>query len=260
MLAYFKALLLTVALIVPCLSYAADIQVPATAEPYSLVRATTTTVGKGYAWFVMGPQGFADSQTFEASGGTRGVVFTGPPGRYAVMLVVSSEGGVLDQAQTVVIIGSVTPVPPTPPVPPQPPVPPVPPVPPPVPPAPPSPIPAEGFRVLFLHETIPPSAAEQLPEAQEAIFTNPEIYQYLTTKTAKDANGQPSWRIWDDDYTEQQLVNVPPYFKVSYLNAVRLKKPNEPWVIVGNGTSGESVALPKDSQDTLILLKKYGGQ
>lgn len=246
-----KALLMLVVFASSCLSFAADIQVPSTAEPYRLVKATTKTKGAGYAWFVMGPEGFADSQTFDAGEGTKGVVFTGPPGRYAVLLVVSSEGGSLDQAQTVVVIGT-----PSPPIPVPPPVPPtpVPPTPPPVPPSPPSPIPAEGFRVVILHET-----AAVLPEEQEAILTNPEIWQYLSTKTAKDANGQPSWRIWDDDYTESQLVNVPVYFKTAYLAAVKQKQDNQSWIIVSNGTTGESIPLPKNSPETLTLLKRYGG-
>lgn len=247
-----KALLTMAVLVISSLSFAADIQVPNHSEPYRLVKATTKTEGVGYAWWVMGPEGFADTQVFDVGDGTKGVVFTGPPGRYAVLLVVSREGGQLDQGQTVVIIGAVTPPGPIPPVPPGP-IPPNPPVPP-VPPSPPSPIPAEGFRVLFLTET-----AGGLTEEQEAIFTNPEVYQYLTSKTAKDPNGQPSWRIWDDDYTEAQMANVPVYFKTAYLNAVKQKQDNQLWIVLGNGTSGESVPLPKNAQETLTLLKKYGG-
>lgn len=161
-----------------------------------------------------------------------------------------------DIATSWLVIG--TPAPPGP-VPPTPPVPPVPPVPP-NPPAP-APIPAAGFRVVILHET-----AAAIPEAQEQVLNSPEIISYLVQHAAKDPNGAPSFRIWDDDYTEAQLINTPPYLKTAYLTAQKARPDNVPWIVVSDGTNGESRELPGKGKpyaealaDTLTLLKKYGG-
>lgn len=111
--------------------HAADISVSQTSPPGRLVRASTTAEGTGYAWFVSGLtvlpdgnviQGFVETQPYNDS---KSIVFTGPPGRYAIMLVVATEGGGLDQGQALTVIGSPEPIPPTPPgpdpVPPEPP-------------------------------------------------------------------------------------------------------------------------------------------
>jgi hypothetical protein len=80
---------------------AADVVVQPQVQAYTLIRATTNTEGFGYLWWVTGPEGFADSQVFDNG---RGVVFTGPPGRYNIMLAVIKERGA-EQGQAQVVIG-----------------------------------------------------------------------------------------------------------------------------------------------------------
>jgi hypothetical protein len=86
----------------PAGTAAAEIKAPAAAEAHTLVRVTSNTAGTGFAWFISGPAGFADLQTYD---GGQSAVFTGPPGRYAVMLVVAGANGKLDQGQATVVIG-----------------------------------------------------------------------------------------------------------------------------------------------------------
>lgn len=81
--------------------HAARIDAPSTSPVYSLVRCTTAHKGAGFAWFITGPSGFADSVAAEDG---RLCVFTGPPGTYRVMLVVSHPSGKLEQGQTTVRI------------------------------------------------------------------------------------------------------------------------------------------------------------
>lgn len=106
-------------------AWAADITAPTQAPVGTLIRATTTAKADGYIWWVIGPDGFADSEKI----GNR-VVFTGKPnvdgtpGRYMVLLVCTNKDGTADQGQAVVLIGGSTPPPPGPgpdPVPPTPP-------------------------------------------------------------------------------------------------------------------------------------------
>jgi hypothetical protein len=91
---------------------AAHIDAPTTSPAYSLVRCHTSHQGAGFAWFVSGPTGFADSVVAEDG---RLCAFTGPPGVYRVMLVVSHSGGKLEQGQaTVTITDQPGPTPPDP--------------------------------------------------------------------------------------------------------------------------------------------------
>lgn len=109
---YLVISFVALALLIGDTAIAADITAPERVDPYTLVKVTSKTKGKGYAWFVIGPKGFVP--LFRCDLGAD-CVFTGPPGAYNVLLVVSTDTGALDQGQASVIIGDAPPTPPTPP-------------------------------------------------------------------------------------------------------------------------------------------------
>lgn len=98
-------LLLSLLLCFPCFLPAADIVAPESVPAYELVDLSTKSTGKGFAWFVTGPDGFAKVRV--DSGDRSKAWFTGRPGKYNVMLVVSLDDGTLDQGQAIITIGEV---------------------------------------------------------------------------------------------------------------------------------------------------------
>ena len=112
MRSYFVAIGCVLLFSLHCLP--AEIKVKPQIEPYSLVDVSTDEAGTGYAWFVLGPrrmERWVSTDTLNQS-----IVFTGPPGRYTIMMVVQTEGGGLDQGFAEVFIGEI----PEPPIPPPP--------------------------------------------------------------------------------------------------------------------------------------------
>lgn len=83
-----------VALLLSSFALAIEVEAPKEADPHTLVRVRAKVEAKGYAWFVIGPFGFADVET---NGGS--AVFTGPPGMYRTILVTSDKDGMLQQGQ-----------------------------------------------------------------------------------------------------------------------------------------------------------------
>jgi hypothetical protein len=97
------------------------IVLPATHQPWTLVQARTHAPGLGFAWFVEGSSGKLQ-QWLPVSENSSAIVFTGPPGKYVVSLVVYSGSGefATSSASTTILEGD-GPEPPVPPVPPPPP-------------------------------------------------------------------------------------------------------------------------------------------
>jgi len=87
----------------------AAIIVPDSVQEHHLVKAASELPGTGYAWFVLGPAGFAEWEPVR--GDRSAIVFTGPPGQYQLMLVVQVEGGGLEQAQKMIAIVGAEPQP-----------------------------------------------------------------------------------------------------------------------------------------------------
>ena len=107
-----RLLLLIPLLLLAVPARAADIIAPSQVEPHNLVDVSTEEAGTGYAWFVLGPRGM---ERWVPTGPlNQSVTFTGPPGKYTIMLVVLAKTGGLDQGFAVVIIGDAEPPPPPP--------------------------------------------------------------------------------------------------------------------------------------------------
>ena len=97
-------------------SAAASIDAPATAPEHTLIQVSTPTAGTGFAWFLMRDAEFVEWIAINADRSQ--IVFTGPPGRYVIMLVVLVGDGRLEQAHAQVVIEGDNPPPPPPPPPP----------------------------------------------------------------------------------------------------------------------------------------------
>ncbi len=127
---------------------------------------------------------------------------------------------------------------------------PLPPPVPPVPPVPPTPVPVPGaLRVLFVNES---SDVSKLPAPQQLIFRSDAVRSYLDSHCAKDGK-QPAYRIWDKDVDTTSVDKV-------WQDAMKLPRASVPWVIIGNGANGFSGPLPGTIEETMTLLRKFGGQ
>jgi hypothetical protein len=120
-------------------------------------------------------------------------------------------------------------------------------------PNPPSPDPfggtAPGLKVLFVVET---SDTSKLPRWQAAIATSPVLTAYLNSHCMDAPDGKTkAWRVWDQ--------NVDPSAEAPLWQKAWKAKGTAPWLLVGNGTGGYSGPLPATVDETLKLLKQYGG-
>lgn len=104
---------------------------------------------------------------------------------------------------------------------------------------------APDFSVLILKEA---KETGNLPSEQVAIFTSPKVLGWLRKNCI--------FRVWDDDYTSDQMKNVPPFLSIAYS---KFKTNKLPWIAISNPKKGigYSGPLPKDIDSTLTLLEKY---
>lgn len=122
---------------------------------------------------------------------------------------------------------------------------------PPKPPEPPSPIPADGFRVLIVYET---GDAGKIPYEQQLIIYDQGVRDYLDSHCVKGADGKtPERRIWDKD-----VKGIEAESKL-WQDAFKRPRASVPWILISTGKTGFEGPLPADAEDTLTLLKKYGG-
>jgi hypothetical protein len=118
-LCFLIAALTVIALIAQCVG-AAEIIVEPRVAPYTLVDVSAPVDGTGYLWWVLGPREDSPMERWVPTGPlNKSIAFTGPPGKYMIMLAVQLPGGGLDQGFAQVIIGvpEPTPNPPVPPIP-----------------------------------------------------------------------------------------------------------------------------------------------
>ena len=134
----------------------------------------------------------------------------------------------------------------------------------PAPPTPPAPPPSEapfrspGFAVLIVREA---SEAGKLPASQRAIFSSGAVHQYCADKCVQLSDGQKFYRIWDDDYSDAQVANVPAELREAYQGTKELWDANTPWIGINDGKGGGYAGpLPATVDEMLALLKKYGGE
>jgi hypothetical protein len=163
-------------------------------------------------------------------------------GAHRIIAVTCKGGKLSDFAVCVVKVGK-QPDPGPGPKPPDPPVPPTPP-------DPPAPIPADGFRVLMVYET---AEVSKYPAAQSAVLYSKSVRDYLNAKCAAGPDGKTKeWRIWDKDADPSQEAS-------HWQAAMKRTRAGTPWLVVSDGKTGFEGPLPNTVEETLTLLKKYGG-
>jgi len=91
-----------------------------------------------------------------------------------------------------------------------------------------------------------------LPPQQQNIFLAPEIREYKNRVCAKDSTGNPEFRVLDKDV---DVSNEADWLKKAFAE----QRSTLPWIVFSNGMQGYSGPLPKTTEETLTLLKKYGG-
>jgi hypothetical protein len=114
----------------------------------------------------------------------------------------------------------------------------------------PPPLGQEGLRVLIVEDV---EQRATLPVSQRIIFSDPAIREYLDQHCTKDASGNPEYRILDH---QLDMTNAPPVWR----DAMKRPRKSLPWIIISapprGGTEGP---LPANSDETLALLKRWGG-
>jgi len=115
-----------------------------------------------------------------------------------------------------------------------------------------APFPSPGLAVLILHEA---SRDGELPREQSTIFTHPNILRFGSQCVTVD--GERFFRVWDDDYSDDQFRNVPTLFREAYRKVVDQAAGRMPWIAISTGTGGYSGPLPGTVAETLELLKRF---
>lgn len=204
-----------------------------------IIKAETT--GKAVVWINTDPLN-ADLTTRGGDG--KEVVFSAPETGLYRLYAYTAAGDVPSQpAACMVRVIGVNPPGPHPPDPG--------PNPPPNPPTPTPPITEPGFRVLIVYES---ADLSKLPPSQQNVLYGATVRDYLTSHCKVGPDGKTiEWRIWDKDVATD---------KESKLWQEVMKRPRTalPWIVISNGVTGYEGPLPVNVEDTLALLKKYGGQ
>lgn len=225
--------------------WAADLKLPAEVkgEPADFITVPAETNGKDVKWVALdvGLKVFPSSLLKDSK---TAVVTAQKPGKYRLLAYTSDEKGPSEPAITTVVVAGVEP--PTPPVPPVPPTPPTPPTPP----VPPAPIPVAGLRVLIVEEAMDRA---KLPAAQAAIIFDARVREYLNTKCVVGPDGRTrEWNIFDQNVYTGDTSKL-------WQDAMKRKRDSLPWILISDGKTGYEGPLPPTVEDTLNLLKKYGG-
>jgi hypothetical protein len=216
----------------------AVIKGPTESKPGDLVVLdASSSVGTKYKWALVN----SDKTFLPVESNTKVVFSSGEQGSYKFMLAVAGfdvkNQPDIDVAFFTVVVGS--PVPPSPvPVPPSPdPKPPVP--------------NTNGLLVLIIEEV---GDRDKLPPGQLSTLKSTVIRSYLDTHCAKNSKGVPEYRVYDKDQEPTES---------NFADALKLAKSTQgfktPWIVISNGQTGESTPLPTTLDDSLKLLKKYGG-
>lgn len=121
--------------------------------------------------------------------------------------------------------------------------------PPPVPPTPPPDpsLPIEGKRVLMIWDD-----TKALPTGQHSIIYGKQVRDYLERK-ATDFVIWPSSTAVEDGYKYSKEFGDA--FKKYKTGGFPL-----PWLVVGNGTTGKSMALPANPAEAMTVFKQYFGE
>lgn len=112
------------------------------------------------------------------------------------------------------------------------------------------------FRALIVRDT---NSDGDLTQAQRNAVQSAAVVAYLTAKCVKESDGTPSWRSWDDSFDDDQITDGD--WLPLYRQALSERKSStKPWLCIWrDGKLIHSAELPGTEDDTLTLLKKFGG-
>lgn len=108
----------------------------------------------------------------------------------------------------------------------------------------------DGLRVLIIEET---ADRLKLPAGQQEILLSWEVRQWLANNTVREQNSA-GYRIWDDDYTAEQLNYVSETWRLAYERAKKDSAGKLPWLVAANRNKGFSGPLPNTNKELLDLL------
>lgn len=111
-----------------------------------------------------------------------------------------------------------------------------------------APIADAGFRILIVEES---SQRRDLPASQAAIFSSAELSDYAKAKCVS-VDGVPEFRIYDPDVVLTNESDV-------WRKALAIERKSLPWLIVSDGRRGFSGPLPLTLDETMAIVKRYGG-
>lgn len=112
-------------------------------------------------------------------------------------------------------------------------------------------------NVAGLHVLIVWNRTALRPQEQQAIITGVAVRDYLNLKCAVDSSPEPgsdgkAYRIWPTNADVSAAPKV-------WADAYRTVPVGQERILIGNGPSGYSGPLPKNGDEALTLLKRYGG-
>lgn len=108
----------------------------------------------------------------------------------------------------------------------------------------------DGLRVLILEET--EDRARLVPGHQEILFGE-DVRKWLAENTIRESDSS-GYRVWDDDYTNEQLSKVSETWRKAYEAAKEAKK-ELPWVVAANKTKGYNGPLPLNKEEFIKILE-----
>ena len=204
-------------------------------NPGEFVTVPATTDGKSVQWLTM-DAGLNVFPVTLLKDSKTAVVTSTVKGRYRLLAYTAKGDMPSAPAICVVVIGEAPPVPPGPGPKPDP--------------TPPAPIPVAGLRVLIVEET---EDRPKLPANQTLILGSTLLRSWLNASCAKGADGRsPEYRILDKDTPMATDAK-------HWQDAMKRPRSQLPWIVISNGTTGFEGPLPATVDETLALLKKFGG-
>lgn len=112
------------------------------------------------------------------------------------------------------------------------------------------------FRALIVTDT---DSLGDLPKAQRDALQSIALSNYLGAHCIKEPDSTPSWRSWDDSFTDDQITDGD--WLGLYRQALAERKDGKPWVCIWNpaGKLIGSQAFPATEAEALAFFRKFGG-
>jgi hypothetical protein len=112
----------------------------------------------------------------------------------------------------------------------------------------PAPMPGDGLKVLIVYEI---DQQATYPASQMAQLGSTALRTWLTNTVARAPNGQPEWRVLDQDAV------CPVGQPTLWCDALKRPRSTLPWIIISNGKTGFEGPLPQTESDTRKLIETY---